>query len=196
MHSARVLVVEDEALVAAALDSCLRNLGHQVAASTARGEDAVRKAVALDPDLILMDIRLQGALDGIEAAHRINQCLKIPIVYLTAHSDEQTLLRARVTEPYGFVLKPFDEQSLKSVIEITLYRAAVQGQVRRSRARLLAILDGIGEAVLVTDLKGESPSATRRPPDCSGAGTGKCWAACSAKCSSIWTKPGPRPYCR
>lgn len=155
MLSARILVVEDEALVAAAVETCLRNLGHQVAASVVSGEEAVRKAVTLDPDLILMDIRLKGKMDGIEAAERIHRSLRIPVIYLTAHSDDETLLRARVTEPYGYVLKPFDEKTLKAVIEMTLFRAAGQAAVRRSRDRLAAILDGLEEAVLVTDVKGQ-----------------------------------------
>jgi len=155
MLKARVMVVEDEALVAAAIETCLKNLGHQVAASAAGGEEAVRKAVALDPDLVLMDIRLKGQMDGIEAATRINQALSIPVVYLTAHSDDETLLRARATEPYGFILKPFDEKLLKAVIEMTLHRAATQAGVRRSRDQLRRILDSIGEAALEVNIKGE-----------------------------------------
>lgn len=155
MASARILVVEDEAVVAAAVQTCLENLGHQVAASAASGEEAVRKAVALDPDLVLMDIRLKGKMDGIEAAERIHRSLRIPVIYLTAHSDDETLLRARVTDPYGYVLKPFDEKTLKAVIEMTLFRAVRHAAVRRSRDRLAAILDGLEEAVLVTDVKGQ-----------------------------------------
>jgi CheY-like chemotaxis protein len=155
MLKARVMVVEDEALVAAAIAACLRNLGHQVAATAVSGEEAVRKAMSLDPDLVLMDIRLKGKMDGIQAASRITQALQIPIVYLTAHSDDETLVRARTTEPYGFILKPFDEKVLKAVIEMTLYRAAAQSQVRRGRDHLNRILDSIGEAVLEADVKGE-----------------------------------------
>ena len=155
MLKARVMVVEDEALVAAAIGTCLNNLGHQVAASASSGEEAVRKALALDPDLILMDIRLKGKLDGVEAAHRINEALHTPVIYLTAHTDDETLLRARLTEPYGFILKPFDEKSLKAVIEMTLFRAASQARVRRSREELATILEAIGEAVVMADVKGE-----------------------------------------
>jgi len=155
MLKARVMVVEDEALVAAAIESCLKNLGHQVAASAASGEEAVRKAVALDPDLILMDIRLKGRIDGIEAATRIGQALHIPVVYLTAHSDDETLVRARTTEPYGFILKPFDEKILKAVIQMTLYRSVTQARVRRGRDHLNRLLDSINEAVLEADVKGE-----------------------------------------
>jgi len=155
MLKARVMVVEDEALVAAAIETCLNNLGHQLAASASTGEEAVRKALALDPDLILMDIRLKGRLDGIEAANRINQAVRIPVIYLTAHTDDETLLRARLTEPYGFILKPFDEKSLKAAIEMTLFRASALARVRRGREELAAILEAIGEAVLMADVKGE-----------------------------------------
>jgi two-component system cell cycle sensor histidine kinase/response regulator CckA len=155
MLKARVMVVEDEALVSAAIETCLKNLGHQVAATAACGEEAVRKAVALDPDLVLMDIRLKGQIDGIEAARRITEARHIPIVYLTAHSDDETLVRAQSTEPYGFILKPFDEKALKAVIQMTLYRSVVQSKVRRGRDQLDRILNSIGEAVLETDVKGE-----------------------------------------
>jgi CheY-like chemotaxis protein len=155
MLKARVVVVEDEAVVAMAIESCLKNLGHQVAASAASGEEAVRKAISLDPDLVLMDIRLKGRIDGIEAASRIGQALHIPIVYLTAHSDDETLVRARATEPYGFILKPFDEKTLKAAIQMTLYRSAMQSKVRRGRDHLDRLLNSIGEAVLEADIKGE-----------------------------------------
>jgi len=155
MLKARIMVVEDEALVAAAIENCLKNLGHQVAATAASGEEAVRKAVGLDPDLVLMDIRLKGKIDGIEAAARIGQALPIPVVYLTAHSDDETLVRARATEPYGFILKPFDEKILKAVIQMTLYRSVMQSKVRRSRDHLHRLLNSIGEAVLEADVKGQ-----------------------------------------
>ncbi len=155
MLKARIMVVEDEVLVAMAIQSCLKNLGHQVAASAVSGEEAVRKAIALDPDLVLMDIRLKGRIDGIEAASRINQALHIPIVYLTAHSDDETLVRAQATEPYSFILKPFDEKTLKAVIQMTLYRSVMQSKVRRGRDHLDRLLNSIGEAVLETDVKGE-----------------------------------------
>jgi CheY-like chemotaxis protein len=155
MLKARILVVEDEALVSAAIQTCLQNLGHQVAATAVTGEEAVRKAVSLDPDLVLMDIRLKGQVDGIESAARITEARHIPIVYLTAHSDDETLVRARSTEPYGFILKPFDEKALKAVIQMTLHRSVTQSTVRRGRDQLDRILNSIGEAVLETDVKGE-----------------------------------------
>jgi PAS domain S-box-containing protein len=154
MLKARILVVE-EAVVAAAIEKCLRGLGHEVPAVVASGEEAVRRAVSLDPDLVLMDIRLKGPIDGIEASRRISQRLKTPVIYLTAYSDDETLLRARVTEPYGYVLKPFDEKTLKAVIEMTLYRSAIQARERRTRKRLTTILDGILDAVIMADMKGE-----------------------------------------
>ena len=174
MLKARVLVVEDETLVAMAIETCLKSLGHKVAASAASGEEAVRKAVALDPDLILMDIHLRGQLDGIEAASRITQALNIPIVYLTAHSDDETLVRARTTEPYGFVLKPFDEKVLKAVIQMTLYRSVTQSRVRRGRDHLNRLLDSINEAVLEADVKGEITycnQSAARLLSCDQAGT-------------------------
>jgi len=101
MLKARILVVEDERLVALALEQCLKAIGHDVVALVTTGQEAVRKAVELEPDLVLMDIRLKGEVDGIEAAVRIHDNFGTPIVYLTAYSDDNTLERARAAQPYG-----------------------------------------------------------------------------------------------
>ena len=154
MTRARVLVVEDEGVVALALRRCLENLGHEVTASVATGDDAIRKAREIEPDVILMDIQLKGNMDGIEAAGRILQSMKIPVIYLTAFSDEGTLERAGATEPYGYLLKPFDESAVKSAIEMTLHKAQSQTRVRNALERKSAILEGLAESVLVVDFKG------------------------------------------
>jgi PAS domain S-box-containing protein len=148
------MIVEDEGLVALAIQKSLERLGYIVTGSVADGEDAFRVAAETAPDLILMDIRLQGDLDGIEVAERIMESQRIPVVYLTAHSDEKTLERAKLTEPFGYIVKPFDEQSLFSTVEIALYKAKLQTDLARTKEKLATILRSIREAVVVTDLKG------------------------------------------
>ena len=118
--NARVLIVEDEDIVAACLELTLQDFGYEVAARASSGEEAVRLAEEMRPDLILMDVTLDGVLDGIEAAGRIREQLNIPVVYLTALTDAETLRRARATGPSGYLVKPFDAKTLREVLETAL----------------------------------------------------------------------------
>lgn len=122
----RILVVEDESIVALDLRSSLEHLGYDVAGTAATGEDALRLAELERPDLVLMDIRLRGELDGTQAADEIRRVLQIPVVFLTAYSDQATLERAQVTEPFGYLLKPFAERELQVTIQMALYRYRAQ----------------------------------------------------------------------
>jgi len=122
MENAKILVVEDENVVALEIKKRLTRLGYVVPSVAASGKEAINKARGFLPDLVLMDIRLKGEMDGIEAAQEIRTDLGIPVIYLTAHSDDETLKRAKQTEPYGYVLKPFEEEDLRAVIEMALYR--------------------------------------------------------------------------
>ena len=122
MTESRILVVEDEAIVAMGIKQKLEDLGHQVVDVVLTGEDAVETALKMEPDLILMDIVLKGSMDGIEAAAKIRNQLDIPVIYLTAYSDEEVLERARMTEPYGYIIKPFKKSELNANIEMALYK--------------------------------------------------------------------------
>lgn len=122
MAKSRILVVEDEAIVAMGIKQKLEELGHQVVDIVYTGEDAVQTALETEPDLILVDIVLKGNMDGIEAAAKIRSQLDIPIIYLTAYSDEEVLKRARKTEPYGYIIKPFKKSELNANIEMALYK--------------------------------------------------------------------------
>ncbi|MCA1960397.1 MAG: response regulator [Desulfomonile sp.] len=122
MPGPQIMVVEDEVVVAMELQSKLTSMGYVVAAATGSGEDAVEKAGELRPDLVLMDIQLAGDLDGIEAAQRIRQLYDIPVVFLTAHADEKTLQRAKLSEPFGYLIKPFSGAELRTTIEVSLYK--------------------------------------------------------------------------
>ncbi len=122
MVNARVLVVEDESIVAMGIKHKLENLGHKVVEMVPSGEKAVKAAEQHKPDIILMDIVLKGDMDGIEAAQIIHDTLDIPIIYLTAYADEEMLRRARVTEPYGYIIKPFKTSELNANIEMAIYK--------------------------------------------------------------------------
>ncbi len=118
----KILVVEDENITARALEQSLKDVGYDVVGIVAYGEEAVRKAAHVQPDLVLMDITLKGSLDGIFAAQRIQARFDIPVVYLTAHSDDETVKRAIYSNPYGYIVKPFVEQELVDIIEKALDR--------------------------------------------------------------------------
>lgn len=122
MSGEKILIVEDEIIVAMGVEQKLLDLGYDVINIVDTGEDAVKCAKQLKPDLILMDIVLKGKMDGIEAAQQIHDNLDIPIIYLTAYSDDDVLKRARITEPYGYMIKPFRKNEVKAYIEVALYK--------------------------------------------------------------------------
>ncbi|MBI5651883.1 MAG: PAS domain S-box protein [Chloroflexi bacterium] len=136
-----ILIVEDENIIAMDLKNRLVALGYTVCASVPSGEAAIEKADAFHPDLVLMDIVLKGELDGIQAAAQIRQRLNIPVIYLTAYSDARTLARAKVTEPHGYILKPFEDRELHSTIEMALYKHTVEQQLRESEERFRVMAD-------------------------------------------------------
>ena len=122
MNKAQILVVEDESIVALDLQNRLKRLGYSVPVTVATGEEAVQKAAEIRPDLVLMDIRLRGDMDGIEAAQKIQTLFKIPVIYLTALADHETMQSANSASAYGYLLKPIDEQELYATIKKALSR--------------------------------------------------------------------------
>jgi PAS domain S-box-containing protein len=151
MAGARILIVEDESIVAEDLRTLLSSLGYEVVGVTAYGEKAVTLADDLRPDLVLMDIKLKGAMEGIEAAEAIRARNHLPVVFLTAYADDSTLARARVTEPSGYILKPFEERTLRTSIELALYKHQAERQLRNSERRYAATLSSIAEGVIAVD---------------------------------------------
>jgi CheY-like chemotaxis protein len=121
----RILIVEDDSPTAEHLNDCADALGFTVLGITSSGEEAISLARELRPDITLMDIQLSGRMDGIEAAARIRE-LRIPVVYLTASTDSSTLDRAKITEPFGFVIKPFDRRDLEVAIEMAIYKHKIE----------------------------------------------------------------------
>lgn len=148
---ARILIVEDEALLAEELGERLKRLEFSVVGIEATAEGAIRAAGATRPDLVLMDIRLNGQRDGIYAADHIYRELDVPVIYLTAHSDTQTLKRARSTFPFGFLLKPIQERELLAAIEMALQRHTMERRIKESELRYSTILRSIGDGVIATD---------------------------------------------
>ncbi|SES95361.1 CheY chemotaxis protein or a CheY-like REC (receiver) domain [Methanococcoides vulcani] len=122
MKGANILVVEDENIVALSIKNKLEMMGYSVVDTASSGEDAVVKADLFYPDLVLMDVMLRGEMDGIEAAEKIREKFDIPVIFLTAYTDDNTLERAKIAEPYGYISKPFKEQDLKSNIEMALHK--------------------------------------------------------------------------
>jgi PAS domain S-box-containing protein len=151
MSSSKILVVEDDRIVARDIQQQLTRIGHVVVGITARGEDVVSLAAQSQPDLLLMDIRLEGKLDGIDVAQQIRERLGIPVIFLTAYADEETVTRARVTEPFGYLLKPFEDSQLRTTIEMALYKHAAERKLRQSERRYAVTLSSIGDAVIATD---------------------------------------------
>jgi len=154
MDKTTVLIVEDENIVALDIKNRLKKLGYVVTGRSATGQGAIDKAAETRPDLILMDIRLKGDMDGIAAAAQIREQFDIPVIYLTAYSDEATLQRAKVTEPYGYLIKPFEDRDLHTTISMALYRHRAEQELRESRQWLATTLKSIGDAVIATDPQG------------------------------------------
>ncbi|MEI8156502.1 MAG: EAL domain-containing protein [Burkholderiales bacterium] len=146
----RILIVEDEAIVARDVQDQLRSLGYEVAGHAIRGEDAVAMVDQSRPDLVLMDIQLAGAMDGIAAAHAIRHLTQnsVPIVFLTAFDADDTLARAKLTEPFGYILKPFSERELRTVLEMAVYKFQAEARLRETALYSQAILDNMVDGVI------------------------------------------------
>lgn len=154
MKPHRILVVEDESVVALEIVSRLKQLKYDVIDTVDSGAEAIEKALDLQPDLILLDIMLQGNMDGIEAGRRILEELDVPIVFLTAHSDSTTIQRAQTIAPFGYLVKPFEPSELNTSVEIALLRHQMEQQVRQSEEWLHTTIRSIGDAVIATDVWG------------------------------------------
>jgi PAS domain S-box-containing protein len=149
-----ILIVEDERLVAQDLQQSLQTIGYDVPATVASAEDAIASTSARCPDLVLMDIHIQGERDGIETAHLLRERFDVPVVYLTAHADKETVERAQKTEPFGYLLKPVSPQSLSSTVEIALYKHEMERRLRERERWSATMLRSIGDAVVSTDASG------------------------------------------
>jgi two-component system, cell cycle sensor histidine kinase and response regulator CckA len=151
----QILVVEDEGLIGADLQRRLERLGYSAPAVAHSGEEALEYAHATAFDLVLMDIRLKGSLDGISTAERLKSELQLPVVYITAHADQETLERAKLTEPFGYVIKPIADAGLRSAVQIAIYKSGMERRLRTSEAWLAATLGSVGDGIVACDTSGE-----------------------------------------
>ena len=147
----RVLIVEDEVIVAEDLRQTLLQIGYEVAAHAASGEQAIKLTIEAKPDLVLMDIMLGQGMDGINAAQRIRQSADVPVVFLTSHTDESTLQRAKLSEPFAYLVKPFQERSLRATVEMALSRHSAEQRLRRIESWFCPVFNTVGDAVLAVD---------------------------------------------
>ncbi|NMG31623.1 EAL domain-containing protein [Aromatoleum evansii] len=169
MNSPKILIVEDEGIVALDLQRRLAALGYAVSGRAMNGAAALAAAAAEWPDLVLMDIALQGELDGIETTRRLHAAGDVPVIFLTANSDPATFERAKAVAPHGFLLKPFDERELHSAIELALHKHALEHERLRavaalaeSEARFRGILESAADGVLISDEAGRIILANER----------------------------------
>ncbi len=153
MLKKQILVVEDERIVAEYIKENLQNIGYSVPSIASSGAKAIKEVEDKSPDLVLMDIVLKGEMDGIETAMQIRSRFNIPVVYLTAYTDKKLLERAKITAPFGYITKPFNEKDLRVNIEIALYKHTMEKALQESEQRYATTLASIGEAVISTDVE-------------------------------------------
>ena len=147
----KILIVEDEGLIASGVQRQLERMGYSAPLIAQSGEEAIRCARSTPFDLVLMDIRIQGNMDGIATAEALKAEFETPVVYMTAHSDQETIQRAKLTEPFGFVVKPVGDATLRSAVQIALYKSEIERRLRHSEAWLSATLRSVGEGIIATN---------------------------------------------
>jgi CheY-like chemotaxis protein len=147
-----ILIVEDDFIVAKVIEKSLTDLGYRIAGLVATGQEAIDTAGEKKPDLVLMDIRLQGDMDGIQASEKIHSALDIPVVFLTAFSDKKTFSRALVTAPYGYIIKPFSSNTLSATISVALNKKREEKKLEEHRFWLEGTLRSLSEGVITVNM--------------------------------------------
>ena len=142
MSKPNILIVEDESIVAKDIQNSLKKLGYSVMGTTASGEEAIKLVEESQPDVVLMDIMLKGAMSGIDAAAKIKDMFDIPVIFLTAYADENTLNKAKVTQPHGYIIKPFKEVDLHTAIEVAMYKHGKEKEIKKERDMLYSLVEG------------------------------------------------------
>ena len=154
MASEKIFIVEDEAIVAESLNDHLESLGYKVSGQASSGEQALLKISKNKSDLVLMDIMLKGKMDGVETAKQVSSLHGIPVVFLTAYSDSEILKRAKLVNPFGYLIKPYKVRELHTTLEITLYKHRMEKLIKENEHRLNTLLRSIGDGVITADLDG------------------------------------------
>ena len=155
MESKTILIVEDEKIIAEDIKNTLIKFNYKIPDIIASGEKAIQKAEEIRPDLVLMDIMIEGNMNGIEAARRIYRDFEIPIVFLTAYADENILEQAAESSPFGYLIKPFEDRELRATIEMAFYKSAMEKRLRRNRNFLLKVIDTVPNNIFVKDKDGK-----------------------------------------
>jgi two-component system sensor histidine kinase/response regulator len=153
MEKVRILIVEDEIIVARDTENMLMYFGYEVVGIAGSGEEAISLAGELSPDLILMDIRIGGNIDGIEAAGRIRELQEIPVIFVTAHADEKSLQRAKLAGPIGYLLKPFEEKDLRMTLETAIYRWEMDRELRKRESHYRTLVESLREGIAQSDIE-------------------------------------------
>ncbi len=146
MEKLNIFIVEDESIVAKDIQNSLIKLGYNVVGIANNGKDAIEKILELKPDLLLMDIMIKGDLTGIDVSEKIKEQINVPIIFLTAYADEGTLAKAKITEPYGYILKPFKEVDLHSTIEMAYYKHQKDSELQKERDFLYSLVESKEES--------------------------------------------------
>ena len=166
MDKRKILVVEDEFVTASEIRARLTDMGFEVPAAVDTGPDAIKMAEELKPDIVVMDITLKGKMTGIEAAEQIRTRFDIPVVFLTAHSDDKTVEKAVVTEPFGYLIKPLDERALRTTIQMALYKSKTEREIKKRDEILFAVSSAVE---LLLRISQEESSAIQQPRDFSSS---------------------------
>ncbi len=149
MEKTEIMIVEDDWIVAEDIKNSLQNMGYLVTDIKHSGEDAIKAIEENAPDLVLMDIMLKGEMDGIEVAARIRDRFNLPVVYLTAYTNGDLRERAKITEPLGYIVKPFEERELNTIVEIALYRHKMDRKLRESEEKYSALVEQAHDGVII-----------------------------------------------
>ena len=164
----KIMVVEDEAVISLKLQQMLTKMGYDVIGVSYSGEDALEKARSLRPDLILMDIMIPGKLDGINVAKMVKSELDIPVIFLTAFSEDKIIERAKKAEPFGYILKPFQDREIKATIEVAFYKKEMENALKESEEKFRALAENANEGILVAKKHGEHVYANKRAAEITG----------------------------
>ena len=147
----KIMIVEDEAVIALRLEQRIAEMGYEVIGMSHTGEGCVKKARSLLPDLILMDVMISGDLDGIDAAKIMKEELDIPVIFMTAYTEDQIIERAKEVEPYGYIIKPIRDRELKATIEIALYKKEMERRLQESEEKYRQLFETISDAIIMFD---------------------------------------------
>jgi AmiR/NasT family two-component response regulator len=167
----KILIVEDEGITSLELEKKLRKWGYKPLGTAISGEEAVRMARDLEPDLVIMDIRIQGEYDGVEVAEKIQSEMEVSLIYITAHSSDLIMNRAHKTSPYAYFIKPFSDTELKFAIDMAIYKHDMEQKLTESEKKYKSLMDNLMVGVFIMELDGNIVMLNQFLADLSGLGS-------------------------